>query len=132
MAAAAADTYSLVSAADRQAPGLEGAAIIQNGVDVEAFPFRDTADRQPVMIFCGNLGYFHNIAPAVFVATEVLPLVRQHVPAATVRIVGARPAAAVRQLRSLDGVEVFGDVPDMAVELDGRPSRSCPCSRDRG
>jgi glycosyltransferase involved in cell wall biosynthesis len=116
--AAAADTYSLVSAADRDAPGLEGAAIIQNGVDIEAFPFRDTADREPVMIFFGNLGYFHNIAPAVFLATEVLPLVRQRVPAATVRIVGARPAAAVRQLGALDGVEVAGDVPDMAVELE--------------
>ena len=116
--AAAADTYSLISAADRDAPGLEGAAVIQNSVDIEAFPFRDTADREPVMIFFGNLGYFHNIAPAVFVATEVLPLVRQRVPAATVRIVGARPAAAVRQLGALDGVEVAGDVPDMAAELE--------------
>jgi len=116
--AAAADTYSLVSAADRDAPGLEGAAIIQNGVDLEVFPFRDTADREPVMIFFGNLGYFHNIAPAVFVATEVLPLVRRRVPAATLRIVGARPAAAVRQLQALDGVEVAGDVPEMATELE--------------
>ena len=31
---------------------------------------------------------------------------------------GARPAAAVRQLGALDGVEVAGDVPDMAVELE--------------
>jgi polysaccharide biosynthesis protein PslH len=116
--AAAADTYSVISAADRDAPGLEGAAVIQNGVDIEAFPFHDTTDRGPVMTFFGNLGYFHNIAPAVFVATEVLPLVRQRVPAATVRIVGARPAAAVRQLRALDGVEVAGDVPDMAAELE--------------
>jgi glycosyltransferase involved in cell wall biosynthesis len=116
--AAAADTCSVISAADRDAPGLEGAAVIQNGVDIEAFPFHDTADRDPVMTFFGNLGYFHNIAPAVFVATEVLPLVRQRVPAATVRIVGARPAAAVRQLRALDGVEVAGDVPDMAAELE--------------
>ncbi len=116
--AAAADTYSVISAADRDAPGLQGAAIIQNGVDLAAFPFHDTADRPPVLIFFGNLGYFHNIAPAVFVATEVLPLVRQRVPAATVRIVGARPAAAVRQLDGLDGVEVAGDVPDMAVELE--------------
>jgi glycosyltransferase involved in cell wall biosynthesis len=116
--AAAADTCSVISAADREAPGLERAAVIQNGVDIEAFPFHDTADRQPVLTFFGNLGYFHNIAPAVFVATEVLPLVRQRIPAATVRIVGARPAAAVRQLRALDGVEVAGDVPDMAAELE--------------
>jgi len=35
-----------------------------------------------------------------------------------VRIVGVRPKAAVAQLRALDGVEVAGDVPDMATELE--------------
>ena len=34
------------------------------------------------------------------------------------RIVGVRPKAAVPQLRALDGVEVAGDVPDMATELE--------------
>jgi glycosyltransferase involved in cell wall biosynthesis len=121
--AAAADTCSLVSAADRDAPGLECATVIQNGVDLEAFTFRDPVERRPEMIFFGNLGYFHNIAPAVFVATEVLPLVRQRVPDVTVRIVGARPAAAVRQLGSLDRVEMIGEVPSMAAELQ-RPAVS--------
>jgi glycosyltransferase involved in cell wall biosynthesis len=116
--AAAADTHSLVSAADLDAShGLNGAAIVQNGVDIEAFGFRDPANREPVLIFFGNLGYFHNIAPAAFVATEVLPLVRRRVPDATLRIVGARPAAAVRRLQALEGVEVVADVPEMAVEL---------------
>jgi polysaccharide biosynthesis protein PslH len=120
-AAAAADTCSLVSAADRDAPGLERATVIQNGVDLEEFTFRDPADRNPELIFFGNLGYFHNIAPAAFVATEVLPLVRQRIPGVTARIVGARPAAAVRQLGSLDGVEMIGEVPSMAAELQ-RPA----------
>jgi polysaccharide biosynthesis protein PslH len=116
--AAAADTYSLVSAADLDnTRGLEGAAIVQNGVDIQAFPFQGPADREPALIFFGNLGYFHNVAPAVFVAAEVLPLVRRRVPGTTLRIVGARPAAAVRRLRALEGVEVVADVPNMAVEL---------------
>jgi glycosyltransferase involved in cell wall biosynthesis len=116
--AAAADTHSLVSAADLAATrGLEGAAIVQNGVDMEAFPFRDPADRDPSLIFFGNLGYFHNIAPAVFVATKVLPLVRRRVPGTTLRIVGARPAAAVRRLHDLEGVEVVAEVPSMSAEI---------------
>ncbi len=116
--AAAADTHSLVSAADLDAaPGLEGAAIVPNGVDIQAFPFQDPPDREPALIFFGNLGYFHNVAPAVFVATEVLPLVRRRVPGTILRIVGARPAAAVRRLHALEGVEVVAEVPEMAIEL---------------
>jgi glycosyltransferase involved in cell wall biosynthesis len=111
------DSASLVSEADRAAGGLERAAVIPNGVDRELFPFRDTADRPPALLFFGNLGYFHNVEPARFVAEQVLPLVRREVPGATLRIAGARPAAAVRRLARLDGVELAADVPSMAAEL---------------
>src|SRR5438045_9637571 len=71
-----ADSASLVSEADRAAGGLEGAAVIPNGVDRELFPFRDPAERPPALLFFGNLGYFHNVEPARFVAEQVLPLVQ--------------------------------------------------------
>ena len=47
----------------------------------------------------------------------MLPLVRARVPAARLRLVGARPAAAVRRLTELEGVELAADVPEMAAEL---------------
>src|SRR5205823_2020050 len=105
------DSASLVSESDRAAGGLEGAAVIPNGVDRELFPFGDPADRPPALLFFGNLGYFHNVEPARFVAEQVLPLVRREMPEATLRIAGARPAAAVRRLARLDGVELAPDVP---------------------
>ena len=108
-----------MSEADREVRGLERAAVIPNGVDRDLFPFRDPAERPPVLLFFGNLGYFHNVEPARFVAEEVLPRVRAEVPEARLRLAGARPAAAVRRLERLDGVELAADVPSMAAELHG-------------
>jgi polysaccharide biosynthesis protein PslH len=115
--AASADSCSVVSEVDRQMPGLAGASVIPNGVDLEAFPFGSATGREPVLVFFGNLGYFHNVEPATFLAERVLPLVRRSLPAARLRLIGARPAPAVRRLAELDGVELAADVPDMAAEL---------------
>jgi glycosyltransferase involved in cell wall biosynthesis len=46
-----------------------------------------------------------------------LPLVRAAVPAAELRLVGARPVRAVRALAALPGVSLAADVPAMAPEL---------------
>ena len=115
---ASSDSCSVVSEADREMPGLGEAAVIPNGVDPEAFPFASTAGREPVLVFFGNLGYFHNVEPAKFLAEQVLPLVRRQVPAARLLLVGARPAQAVRRLTELQGVELAADVPEMAAELN--------------
>ncbi|HWH10010.1 MAG TPA: glycosyltransferase family 4 protein [Solirubrobacteraceae bacterium] len=126
-AVAAADTASVVSEADRLAgEGLRSAAVVPNGVSLERFSWSDPSSRPPVLIFFGNLGYFHNVEPAVFVAREVLPLVRAQRPDASLRIVGARPTSAVRGLGDLDGVEVVGPVGDIARELHGAAAAVLP------
>jgi glycosyltransferase involved in cell wall biosynthesis len=115
--AAAADSASLVSQADTRAPGLENVSVIPNGVDLDEFPFEEPRERPPELVFFGNLGYFHNVSAAELTAREVLPLVREAVPGASLRLVGARPAPAVTSLASLPGVTVTGEVPAMAPEL---------------
>lgn len=116
--AAAADSCSLVSEEDRRAaPGLEHAAVVGNGVDARTLPFLDPGRRPPALLFFGNLGYFHNVEPARFVAREILPRVRRERPGTTLRIAGARPSRAVRELGALEGVTVVGPVADMAAEL---------------
>jgi glycosyltransferase involved in cell wall biosynthesis len=112
---AAADSFSVVSAADRAVPGLEAAAVVPNGVDVAAFPFSAPLERAPVALFFGNLGYFHNVEPASLLAREVAPLLVAE--GAGLRLAGARPARAVRELAELDGVEVAADVASMTTEL---------------
>lgn len=114
-----ADSCSVVSEADRDVLGVARCAVIPNGVDVDAFSFVPPAAGPPVFLFFGNLGYFHNVEPARFLATQVLPLIRKREPDAILRLVGARPAAAVRALAEREGVELAADVPDMPAELRG-------------
>lgn len=115
---AAADSSSLVAGADRQAAaGLDRAVVIPMGVDLERFRFAAPVDRPATLLFFGNLGYFHNVEPARFLAHEVIPLVRRELPDARLRIAGARPAKVVLALADLPGVEVAGPVNDMAAEL---------------
>lgn len=113
-----ADSSSLVAASDITAvPALAGCAVVPMGVDLDSLDYVAPADRPPVLTFFGNLGYFPNVESARVVAEEVLPRVRERVPAATLRLVGARPAPAVRRLDALDGVTVVGPVDRMADAL---------------
>jgi polysaccharide biosynthesis protein PslH len=132
-AAAAADSCSLVSGDDlARAPELRGAAVVPNGVDTETFPFRAPDDRPPVLVFFGNLGYFPNESAARLVAEQVLPAVRERVPAARLRVVGHRPSAAVRRLARLDGVDVVGPVPAMAPVLHSAAVAVLPMTSGTG
>src|ERR1700681_3815103 len=124
---AAADSASLVAEADRHgARGLATAVVIPNGVDLAAFPFAEPPQGNAALLFFGNLGYFHAIEPARRLATEVLPLVRREVPGTTLRLVGARPAAAVRALAELEGVELVGPVERMVDALHAAAIAAVP------
>jgi glycosyltransferase involved in cell wall biosynthesis len=116
---ALADSASVVSEADREVAGLERAAVVPNGVDLEDFPFEAPIERPARILFFGNLGYFHNAEPAEFLARRVLPLLRGGGADVRLRVAGARPARLVRQLAEIDGFELAADVPNMAAELHG-------------
>jgi glycosyltransferase involved in cell wall biosynthesis len=72
------------------------------------------------MIFFGNLGYFHNIEPARFLVSEVLPRVRRITPESVLRIAGARPGPALR--RAI--VEGGGELIDSPADLTGQMRRA--------
>lgn len=101
--------------ADLIAPGR--VAVVPNGVDGNLFAFVPGPRPRPRIMFGGNLGYFPNVDAAQWLAREIFPRIRAAVPDAELRLVGARPARAVRALASLAGVSVAADVPSMAAEL---------------
>jgi sugar transferase (PEP-CTERM/EpsH1 system associated) len=115
-----ADGRPVLVVAEGERAALGGAAnvrVVPNGVDVEAFPWHEGPRPAARLVFGGNLGYFPNVDAANFLAGEVLPRVRGRVPAAELRLVGARPGRAVRRLARLPGVTLAADVPAMAPEL---------------
>jgi glycosyltransferase involved in cell wall biosynthesis len=124
--ATAADSFSVVAARDRAEPGLERAAVVPNGVDFDAFSYVEPDVRPPTVLFFGNLGYFHNIRPATFLADEVLDRVRSAHEGTGLLLAGARPAASVRRLAEREGVELLPDPPEMAPVLHSAAVAAIP------
>lgn len=87
--------------------------VVGNGVDFARFFPQPGGERPYHLLFVGHMGVFHNRDAAEFLAREVLPLVRQSVPDAALRLVGAEAAWALSGLARLPGVRVDGFVPDL-------------------
>lgn len=92
-------------------------AVIPNGVDLDLFPYRNHDPSSYDLVFVGAMDASHNIDAARFFALEVMPLLRQRYPAATFRIVGARPTPEVQALAAQPGIIVTGQVAAMVDEL---------------
>lgn len=91
---------------------------ISNGVDLAyfdpalAFEPLYPLDK-PNFVFTGTMDYPPNVDAVVWFAQEILPLIRQTMPAAQFHVVGASPAPKVQALTSIPGVFVTGRVPDV-------------------
>lgn len=85
---------------------------IANGVVASpargASPYR--AEEIP-LVMVGTMDYWPNIEGALWFAKEVLPIVRESLPQATLYIVGAKPVRSLLVPR--EGVVVTGKVPDV-------------------
>ncbi len=73
--------------------------------------------RDPVVLLSGNLGYRPTVRAAQWFADRVWPRLRGAVPGATWVLAGARPAPAIRRLAAGPGIELHGDVDDLAPHL---------------
>jgi glycosyltransferase involved in cell wall biosynthesis len=70
--------------------GARRVEIVPNGVETSALAFADPSD-EPRLLYVGHYGYRPNAAAARELVREVLPRVRQRIPAATVTLVGGDP-----------------------------------------
>ena len=103
----------------RLAPEVAGRlAILENGVDTTFFaPNRDYSNpysrSEKALVFTGAMDYWANVDAVIWFAEEVFPHILSQVPEAVFYIVGARPAADVRELDANTGVRVVGAVEDV-------------------
>jgi polysaccharide biosynthesis protein PslH len=96
---------------------------VQNGVDLAHYrpagPPPETGD----VVFCGVMDYAPNEQAAIWLATEVWPIVRAARPSARLVLVGSSPTSRVRALAGDPSVVVTGTVPDVRPYLwDGAVS----------
>src|SRR3954453_6954834 len=100
--------------------------LIPDGADhmsLNETPHVSSHGRRLVMV--GNFGYAPNVDGALWLAREVMPLVRRVVPDAQLQLVGTSPPAEIRALAG-DGIEVTGRVPDVAPYLEAADVVVCP------
>lgn len=116
--------------------GRQKIVTVRNGVDTDYFCPVSVADRQPIkspsIVFTGAMDYEANIDAVTWFAMEVWPIVRMSHPSARFRIVGARPAASVRQLARVPGVDVTGRVADVRPYLACATAAVAPLRIARG
>lgn len=113
--------------------------VMGNGIDTNVFDpalvetesMLHSAAR-PRLIFTGQMDYSPNINAVLRVASRILPLVRAHLPEVSFHIVGRNPSEQVMALDGVDGVHVWGRVPDMRPWLRAVDMAVVPLDIARG
>lgn len=96
-----------------------------NGADVASLPY-GFAPHGTDVAFIGNLKSLQNYDAALFFATDVLPLIRAERPEVRFRVVGRIDEARAATLAGYDGVDVVGEVDDVAAAVAGSGAGVAP------
>jgi sugar transferase (PEP-CTERM/EpsH1 system associated) len=108
-------------------------AVIPNGVDAGYFRRKNVAPADSkVIVFLGRMDYFPNVDGIRWFAKELFGAIRSRVPAAKLRIVGANPVRAVKELEKIPGVTVTGFVPDVRPHVHDAAVAIAPLRLARG
>lgn len=105
---------TIITATDRALiphPDKDLIHIIPNGVDFNTF-FPMEREKKFELVFTGNMGYAPNIDSAIYLATEIMPLVWEKRPGCRLLIAGATPHASVLALQC-DRITIAGWVAEM-------------------
>jgi glycosyltransferase involved in cell wall biosynthesis len=118
--AASVDRVVVCSALDVERSEVDNATVVPNGadepevVDTDRRALRGSA---PTMLFIGALDYEPNTDAVVWMAEEIMPIIREHRPDAVFRVVGWG-ADRVAWVGDRPGVELMGAVQSIREELD--------------
>ena len=91
--------------------------VLPNGVNLEYFRPMQQERRRFNLVFSGKMSYHANVATALYLYQQIMPLIWQHRPEATLTIVGSKPPKTIQQLANDPRVEVTGYVNDIRPYL---------------
>jgi glycosyltransferase involved in cell wall biosynthesis len=99
---------------------IDAVTSVPTGVDVEYFAPPAASAHVSDIVFCGSMDWLPNVDAVMHFVSDILPLIRQKLPAATFTIAGRSPDAKVfKAVQGLAGVSVTGKVDDMRPYLWG-------------
>jgi len=90
-----------------------GLHVLPNGVDLNYFHPMQEERRRFNLVFSGKMSYHANVATALYLYRQIMPLIWQHRPEATLTIVGSNPPESIQLLARDPRVEVTGYVDDL-------------------
>jgi sugar transferase (PEP-CTERM/EpsH1 system associated) len=138
-ARAARSAFATVVVNDRERDVLAGIVpdaridVVPSGVDVSYWRPPDDPRPSADVVFCGIMNYAPNIEAAIWMASDVWPLVRERRPDAQLRLVGSEPTSRVQSLHDVArGVEVTGHVTDVRPYLWNAAVSVAPLHTARG
>jgi polysaccharide biosynthesis protein PslH len=110
---------------------------VSSGVDYRYFDpsLHQASVYDPVLpsyVFTGTMDYLPNVQAVTWFATEILPVIRETLPAACFYIVGNNPSPDVQKLAQIDGVRVTGRVPDVRPYIAHATAGVAPMCIARG
>jgi len=125
------DLSFLVSDIDRQylfsnrADRLALVQVVSNGVDLESFPFKFTPGGRDI-VFIGAMTTLQNFDAALYMASEVLPIILEQQPDVVLRLIGRITPEKAEELSAFPGVRVSGEVPVVSLAAQGGAVGVCP------
>ncbi|GAC1357329.1 MAG: glycosyltransferase [Ktedonobacteraceae bacterium] len=87
--------------------------VLPNGIDTDYFFPTEEKYRPYNIVFSGKMSYHANIAAVHYLYHQIMPLIWEKQPMATLTIVGSKPPRSVRILAADERVEVTGYVDDI-------------------
>lgn len=90
-----------------------GIGVLPNGVDLDYFQPMQSERRRGNVVFSGKMSYHANVATALYLYQQIMPLIWQQRPEVTLTIVGSKPPKAIQNLARDPRVEVTGYVEDI-------------------
>jgi polysaccharide biosynthesis protein PslH len=108
--------------------------VVANSVDVNSYAAaRETERRAHSIVFPAQFAYPPNALAAVWLARELLPLLKQRFTDAEIVLAGGHPTQEMVELAETErGVTVTGAVPDMRPQLAAAASMAVPLFQGGG
>ena len=115
-----ADQVQLMSAEDADylasflADGHRRLRVVPNAVDTDAYRPTSVGERDQRLLFVGNFEHLPNLDAIEHFFSAIWPEVQRLRPGTQISIVGANAPDSLSRFDDLEGVEVVGEVPDLA------------------
>lgn len=111
-----------------------GLAVVPNVIDLDQYQMAPRAAGTFTVTFTASFDYPPNVHAAGRLLTGIFPLLRARLPEARLSLVGRQPSAQMRAALAAapDGIEVTGEVEEIAPYLAAASAMAVPLSEGHG